>query len=37
MTAFWPSDSAPTAAETMLTPCSPKIVPTRPIIPGWSA
>ena len=29
--------SAPTAAEAMFTPCSPKIVPTRPIIPGWSA
>ena len=36
MTAVSPSGSAPTAAETMLTPSSPKIVPTRPIIPGWS-
>src|SRR4051794_920205 len=26
----------PTAAETMLMPASPKLVPTRPIIPGWS-
>ncbi len=25
------------AAEAMFTPLSPKIVPTRPIIPGWSA
>ncbi len=28
--------TCPTAAETMLMPCSPKCVPTRPIIPGMS-
>ena len=37
ITASSPSASAPTAAETMFTPCSPKAVPTRPIMPGWSA
>ena len=37
ITARSPPASAPTAAEMMLTPSSPKAVPTRPIIPGRSA
>ena len=37
ITACSPSASAPTAAEMMLTPSSPNIVPTRPIMPGRSA
>ena len=42
MTAMLPSSLArsggwrPTAADTMFTPCLPKVVPTRPIIPGTS-
>src|SRR4029077_3837254 len=32
-----PSGVWPTAAEEMLIPCFPKIVPTRPIMPGRSA
>ena len=37
MTASGASFSAPTAAETMFAPCSPKVEPTRPIIPGLSS
>ena len=37
ITACSPLAPAPTAAETMLTPWTPNAVPTRPIIPGWSA